>query len=96
MTDNKDMPAFPQSCSANENGIYLATSANVKDNAQVIGFTKREEIAARAMAALIGNWEASCKICDSDPRYDGTNFKEVVAINSAEFADALLFELSKP
>lgn len=46
MIDNKDMPAFPQSVSANEVGIYLATSANIEDNAQVTGLTKRELIAA--------------------------------------------------
>ena len=88
MKDNKDMPAFPTITwdQLPAGRIVLKTEGT--------GLTKREEVAARAMEALIGNWEASCKICDSDPRYDGTNFKEVVAMNSAEFADALLTELS--
>lgn len=58
-------------------------------------FLRRDRIATAAMNAIIGNWEASCKICDSDPRYNGTNFCEVVAINAVEFADALINELDK-
>lgn len=81
--DNKDKMAFP----FYEPGTGFGSVSE--------GLTKREYFAAKAMQGLIGNWEASCKICDSDPRYDGTNFMNVVAINSVEFADALLAELSK-
>jgi len=65
------------------------------------GLTKREYIAAKAMAALIGNPVASQCICNNDPRYkkqaDGQcNFADVVALNALEFADALLATLDKP
>ena len=57
--------------------------------------TQRQQIATAAMQALISNWNASVKICESDPRYDGANFCEVVAQNAVEFADALIKELEK-
>jgi len=79
--DNKNTPAYP-----------LVEPGNEQESVST-GLTKREKIAAMAMQALIGNWEASCTICEKDSRYNGENFKEVVAINSAEFADALLAEL---
>lgn len=89
MLENKDMPAFPQSCSANENGIYLATSANVNDNAQVIGFTKREQIAAMALQGLMA--------VNNKGQFDSPEYcLNEAARLSVIAADALLLELSKP
>lgn len=56
---------------------------------------KLQIIATAAMQALISNWDATIAICDSDPRFNGTNFKEVVAENSVEFAFALIEQLEK-
>lgn len=55
----------------------------------------RDAFALAAMQALLSNWQASQKICDSDPRYqkqaDGLfNFADVVALNAYEFSDAML------
>jgi hypothetical protein len=88
--ENKDLPAYPTiDWDQLESGQIIQKVGDP-------GLTKLELVASGAMNALIGNWDSSCKICDSDPRYDGQNFKEVVAINAAEFAHALLAELSKP
>lgn len=64
------------------------------------GLTKRELFAMAAMQGLLANYEAQRNICNSDPRYkaqpDGQfNFAAVVAVNSTEFADALLEALEK-
>lgn len=59
------------------------------------GLTKREWLAGLAMQGLLSNYEARVKICNTDPRYNDENFAEVVAINSVEFADALLKQLDK-
>jgi hypothetical protein len=88
--ENKDMPAFPRSKQ------ILGSGEDYHEIPASDGMSKREYLTAMAMQALISNREASCKICDSDPRYNGENFKEVVALNATEFADALLLELSKP
>lgn len=59
------------------------------------GLSKREAFASMAMKGLLSCYQAQ-QDTQSDPRYNGENFKEVVALNSVEFADALLAELSKP
>jgi hypothetical protein len=56
---------------------------------QTYGLTMRDYFAAKAMARLI-NGPAAQNICDRDPRYDETNFADVVAVNAYEFADAML------
>lgn len=78
--ENKDRSAFP--AINNETAFYAP------------GLTKREYFAGLAMQGLLANYEAQ-KDMQGDPRYDGNNFSQVVAINSLEFADALLSELSK-
>lgn len=83
---NANEPAFP----------WEASPGNQKN----LGLTKRELLAAMAMQGLLANYEAQRQICNTDPRYqqqaDGEfNFADVIAINSREFADALLAELEK-
>lgn len=58
------------------------------------GLTIRQHFAAMAMQALLSDVEVQRWI-QEDPRYDGDNFKNVVAVNSVEFADALIAELNK-
>lgn len=60
----------------------------------------RQEAAIAAMKAMLGDIEIS-KWVQTDPRYklqaDGSyNFREVIAVNAVEFADALLDALQKP
>lgn len=84
--ENKDMPAFPQSCSANEYGIYLASAANISDTNQVVGLSKREHFAAMAMQGMLSN-----------PKLDiETTPAETIARDAIVQADVLLLELSKP
>lgn len=83
--ENKDMPAYPQSVSANEMGIYWATDANVSDKSTVTGLTKREEFAKAAMQGLLSSHYPDQQI------YHGS-----VAAQAVIAADALLAELSKP
>jgi hypothetical protein len=87
--ENKDQPAFPVLELKEINDKFLLDCG-------AAGVSKREFLAAKAMQGLLSNWEVQCKICDVDPRYNGNNFAEVIAINSIEFADALLAELEKP
>lgn len=82
--ENKDTPAFPQSCCVNENGVYLATNANT-ESAQVVGLSKRELIAAMAMQGYLSNHELTT---DTTPL-------EVTARDAVKQADALIAELSK-
>jgi hypothetical protein len=63
-------------------------------NAKGHGFTKREEYAKAAMQALLQD-ERTSRWLQEDQRYTGTNFKEVVAINAFEFADAMIAESNK-
>jgi hypothetical protein len=79
--DNAEQPAFPF------NGPHA--------NPDYTGLSKRELIAAKVMSALVSDVEVSRWI-QADPRFNQLNFKEVVAMNAVEFADALLAELSKP
>lgn len=82
--ENKNRPAFPQSCCINENGVYLATAANTEDE-QVTGVTKREHFAAKAMQGILSN-----------PQLDiETTPVETIVHDAVMFADALLTELSK-
>lgn len=60
----------------------------------VPGLTIRQYFAKDAMRAIIGDVEVS-RWVQTDFRYTGTNFKEVVSINACEFADALIAELNK-
>lgn len=82
--ENKNAPAFPQSVSANETGIYLATSANIRDNEEVIGVTKREYFAAKAMQGLLAS-----------PSTSIDEMMVAVPYDAVRLADALLAELSK-
>lgn len=59
-----------------------------------IGFTKREAYAKAAMQALLQD-ERTSRWLQKDSRYNGTNFKEVVAICAFEFADAMIAESNK-
>lgn len=77
-------PAFPVMPPAAENGASAA-GYPYPDS----GMTLRDYIAAKAMQTLVGG-AAAQNICDRDPRYDGTNFGSVVALNAYEFADAML------
>lgn len=56
---------------------------------------QRDHFAGLAMQALIGDYAVSQAICDRDPRYNGCNFAEVVALNAYDFADAMLRVRSK-
>lgn len=58
------------------------------------GFTKREEYAKAAMQALLQD-EKTSRWLQRDSRYTGSNFKEVLAINAFEFADAMIDESNK-
>lgn len=55
----------------------------------------RREAAMRFMAAMLGDFDVSQSICDRDPRYNGNNFGEVVALNAVEFAYNLTEALDK-
>lgn len=63
-------------------------------HSSVGGLTKRELFAAMAMQTICAGPGARM-VADRDGRYNQTNWKEVVAMNSVEFADALIAELSK-
>jgi len=82
------MPAFPQSVSANETGIYLATNANIGYTEEVVGVTKREYFAIKAMQGLMA--------CDKRTDVPWQEFMEWSAEFAVYAADALLNELSKP
>lgn len=86
--ENKNQPAFPvlemQSVAGNQ---FLDCTA--------AGLSKREHFAGLAMQGLLSCIEMQ-RWLQTDSRYTGQNFAEVVAINSVEFADSLLTELSKP
>lgn len=83
--ENKNAPAYPQSCCINENGIYLASSANASIE-EIVGVTKREYFAVLAMQGFLSSYSGAL----SDPK------AEHIAKKSLEYADALLLELSKP
>lgn len=89
MTENKNQPAFPVLELKEMGDKFLLDCAGS-------GINKREYFAGLAMQGLLANWDAQVKMCESDPRYTGDNFAKVLAVNSVEFADALLLELSKP
>jgi hypothetical protein len=84
--DNKDMPACPV-YEQKRIGEKLRLDLNAP------GLSKRELIAAMAMQGLLSCYDAQVDMQHSDPRYNGHNFKEVVAVNAVEFTDALLKEL---
>jgi hypothetical protein len=56
------------------------------------GLSKREYFAAMAMQSMVAGPGAQM-VADRDQRYDGSNWKEVVAMNAIEFADELLKQL---
>lgn len=66
----------------------------IEGQSVAIGLIKREYFAAKMMQALLSDVEVG-RWLQTDPRYNNTNFKEVVAINAVEFADALINELNK-
>lgn len=59
------------------------------------GMTLRDYFAAKAMTAMVAG-EGARMIADRDKRYDETNWKEVVASNAYDFADAMMEERKKP
>jgi hypothetical protein len=77
--EETDKPAFP-------------TNARMHSDAQ--GLTKREYFAALFMQSMCAG-EGAVMVANRDKRYDETNWKEVVAMNAIEFADALLEQLAK-
>ncbi len=58
------------------------------------GMTLRQYYAGQAMQGLLSDVEAQ-RWLQTDPRFTGQNFAQVLAINSVEFSDALISELSK-
>lgn len=58
------------------------------------GFTKREKLAGMAMQGLLANYQAQQDM-QRDFGYTGSNFMDVLAENSVDFADALLRRLEK-
>lgn len=83
MTDRSNEPAYPT--------LIYEQYAD-----KGTGMTIREKIAAMAMEGIVGDYQTGQRIVDTDPRYNGSNYSAVVAINAVEFADALIAELSKP
>lgn len=83
-TENKNQPAFP-------NFLQEGLSANSHVDA---GLTKREYFAAMAMQGIMSDVHVQLWM-KTDPRYNGENFAQLVAINSCEFADALLNQLNQ-
>jgi hypothetical protein len=66
-------------------GVFVAATAELVRDAGT-----RDGFAGLAMQALVGNPAASQAICDNDPRYDETNFADVVALNAYGFSDAMM------
>ncbi len=95
MNTDKDQPAFPVIKTTEAKTNNMANAPSYGDVTSQGGLTKREYFAARAMQALLSCYPAQQDICNKDPRYKDTNFAEVIAINSTEFADALIKELNK-
>lgn len=56
------------------------------------GLSKREYFAAMAMQSMVAGQGAQM-VADRDQRYPNESFADVVAMNSVEFADALLKQL---
>lgn len=88
-----DKPAFAQHGWSNDKKTIERMGKNG-------GMNYREWLIGQAFQGLMANYEAQKKICNSDPRYrlqsDGEyNFKDVVALNCAEFADAIIALLDK-
>lgn len=84
--DNKNLPAFPILCAATENGIYLNTAANIQDDRQVTGLSKREYFAAMALQGMLANPEwtkIDAHVLQSDS----------MAVGAVRAADALLSTL---
>lgn len=88
--ENKNKPAFPDTARASSKMISGEFPSSLPT-----GLTKREYASFMAMQGLLSNYDVQVRICTVDPRYNGNNFAEVIAINSLEFADALLKELEK-
>lgn len=94
-------PAFPSWDMQHVHAVAAAASVRIEDHverervyiearaAAIHGASLRDWFAGKAMARLI-NGPSAQNICDRDPRYDETNFADVVAINAYEFADAML------
>jgi hypothetical protein len=80
---NGNEPAFP---------IPASDLTGSYDAAQ--GLTKREHFAAMAMQSMCAGPGAEM-VASRDGRYDETNWKEIVAMNAVEFADALIAELNR-
>lgn len=89
MENNAEQPAYPGLDTNNREGHLIL-------ELRYTGLTKRELIAAMAMQGVLSDVHVQLWM-KTDPRYNGDNFAQVVAINSCEFADALLSQLqSKP
>lgn len=57
--------------------------------------TLRDYFAAAAIGALLSDHEVGQKICD-DPRYPETPFRDLVAENAYDFADAMIKARGRP
>lgn len=62
---------------------------------QCEGMSLRDWFAGMAMQAMCAGPGARM-VADCDQRYDETNWKEVVASNAYDFADAMILQRSKP
>ena len=54
----------------------------------------RDWFAAMAMSAIFGG-EGARQVADRDPRYDETNWAEIIASNAYDMADAMIAERQK-
>lgn len=81
--NNADMPAMPQSVSRSDDGSVISSS----DFAYCEGFSKREEMASRNMAAILAN-----------ENYEAPRRQRLagMAKDAVAAADALLAELEQP
>lgn len=84
-------PAFAASHTAS---FYECRFEGVRKPEHVVqfnsgGMSLRDYFAAQVLPGLVSA-QAAQDICDNDPRYDGSNFAKVVALNAYEFADAML------
>lgn len=77
-------PAFP---------LKLKEGEKYSGMSNIDGLSKREYFAGLAMQSAISDVHVQFWM-KTDSRYNGENFAEVVAVNSCEFADALLKQLN--
>jgi hypothetical protein len=88
MTENKNMPAFPISCAANDTGTYSLLDSH--SGSEYTGLSKREQIAAMALQGLLANPEIVNR-----STADNKEWREDIALTATMVSDALFTELSK-